>query len=184
MHTCYRTYDRCADDTNIEVRARSRWSLNEWVLSLLLKTESDSAVLTLVGSSFHHWGSRTEKSHDFTQWHLFSLSDGSPSWPADVEERSVLTWRPVSSCRLRSYSRNFFVWLLALPEWCLVGRTPSVSSEWQFLNRCFKINKWLLWPASRCRELIRPPHQYEPKTKTFLSDMTAIMDQKDAEITS
>ena len=36
-------------------------SLNNWVLSLLRKMESDSAVLTLVGTLFHHWGAKTEK---------------------------------------------------------------------------------------------------------------------------
>ena len=47
------------------------------VLSLLLKTQSDSAVLTLVGSLFHHWGSRTEKSCDFAAQPLFALSQRS-----------------------------------------------------------------------------------------------------------
>ena len=42
--------------------AGSRWSLNKWALSLLRKVLSDSDVLTLVGSSFHHWGARTEES--------------------------------------------------------------------------------------------------------------------------
>ena len=58
--------------------AGSRWSL-KWVLSLLWKMASDSAVLTLVGSSFHHWGARTEKSCDFAVQALFALSDVSVS---------------------------------------------------------------------------------------------------------
>ena len=69
----------------------SRWSLNKWVLSLLQKMESDSAVLTLVGSSFHHWGNKTEKSCDFAERVLVALSDGGTSQPADVDEQSALT---------------------------------------------------------------------------------------------
>ena len=45
-----------------------RWSLNKWVLSLLWKMASGSAVLTLVGSLFHHWGARTDESLDFAEW--------------------------------------------------------------------------------------------------------------------
>ena len=56
-----------------------RWSLNKWVLSLLRKMASDSAVLTLVGSSFHHWGATTEKSGSFAERHLLALSDGGTS---------------------------------------------------------------------------------------------------------
>ena len=41
---------------------RSRWCLNKCVWSLLRKMAGESAVLTLVGSSFHHWGTRTGKS--------------------------------------------------------------------------------------------------------------------------
>ena len=62
-----------------------RWSLNKWIFSLLWKMVSDSAVLTLVGSSFHHRGATTE-SRNFTEWHLFTLSDGVTSRPADVVE--------------------------------------------------------------------------------------------------
>ena len=35
-----------------------------WVLGFLRKMGSDSAVLTLVKSSFYHWGAKTEKSCD------------------------------------------------------------------------------------------------------------------------
>ena len=55
------------------IQCRSRWRLNQWVLNLLWKMASDSAVLTLVGSSFHHWGARTEKSRDIAGRPLFSL---------------------------------------------------------------------------------------------------------------
>ena len=48
--------------------------------------ESDSAVLTLVTSSFHHRGAKTEKRHNFA---LFALSDGGTSRPADVAEQSA-----------------------------------------------------------------------------------------------
>ena len=71
--------------------AGSRWSLDKWVLSLLWKMASDSAVLTVVRGSFHHWCAKTEKSRDFTERALFSLSDGGTSRPADVEERGGLT---------------------------------------------------------------------------------------------
>ena len=59
---------------------------------------SDSAVLTLVGSSFHHEGARTEKSRDFAERPLLALSDGSTSQPTDVEE-----WRArAGACGLTS----------------------------------------------------------------------------------
>ena len=56
--------------------AGSRWSLKNWALSLLRKVASDSAVLTLVRGSFHHWGARTEKSSDIAERAVFALSDG------------------------------------------------------------------------------------------------------------
>ena len=67
------------------------------------KMASDSAVLTLVGSSFHTWGARTEKSCGFAKQPRFALSDGGTIRPADVVEQSArdgaygLTsvWRPV-----------------------------------------------------------------------------------------
>ena len=59
------------------------------VLSLLWKMESDSTVLTLVGSSFHHLGAKTEKSCNFIEWALFSLGDGGNYRPADVEALSA-----------------------------------------------------------------------------------------------
>ena len=39
------------------------WTNESWVF--LRKMASDSAVLTLVGSSFHHWEAKTENSRDF-----------------------------------------------------------------------------------------------------------------------
>ena len=54
-------------------------------MSLESFAEERFAVLTLVGSSFHHWGARTEKSERA----LFVLSDGGISRPADVEEWSA-----------------------------------------------------------------------------------------------
>ena len=76
-----------------------RWSLNKWVLSLLQKMESDSAVLTLVWSSLCHWGAKTEKSCDLDEQSLFALSNGGTSRPADVVERSswIFLW-PCSLC--------------------------------------------------------------------------------------
>ena len=53
--------------------------------------ESDSAVVTLVGSLFHHWGAESEMSRNFAEQALFALSDGGTSQPADVDEGSVLT---------------------------------------------------------------------------------------------
>ena len=50
------------------------------VLSLLWKMASESAVLTLFGSSFHHWDARTVKSRNFTEQVLFALSNGGTSW--------------------------------------------------------------------------------------------------------
>ena len=50
---------------------------------------SDSAVLTLVGSSFHHWGGKTEKSRDFAERALFAVNGGGTSRPADVTEGSA-----------------------------------------------------------------------------------------------
>ena len=41
--------------------------------------ESDSAVLTLVGSSFHHWDAKTENSPDLAEQALFALSNGGTS---------------------------------------------------------------------------------------------------------
>ena len=63
------------------MQAGSRWSLNKWVLSLFQKMPSDSTVLTLVGSSLHHWGAKTEKSCHCAEW-------SSTSRPADVVEQS------------------------------------------------------------------------------------------------
>ena len=63
--------------------------LIKWLLSLLRKMVSDSAVMTLVGASFHHWAARTEKSRDFAEQALFALSDGATSRPADVVEWSA-----------------------------------------------------------------------------------------------
>ena len=50
---------------------------------------SDSAVLILVGTSFHHWGTRTGKSHDFAERALFPHSNVGTSRPADIVERSA-----------------------------------------------------------------------------------------------
>lgn len=36
------------------------------------KMGRDSAVLASGGSSFHHWGARTEKSFDWAEWELTS----------------------------------------------------------------------------------------------------------------
>ena len=47
--------------------AVSRWTLNRWVLSPFRKIVSDSAVLRTAGSSFRHWGPKTEKSCDFAE---------------------------------------------------------------------------------------------------------------------
>lgn len=41
-------------------------------MSLLRKMESDSAVLTVVGSLFNHSGARTEKSLDFAERAFFA----------------------------------------------------------------------------------------------------------------
>ena len=49
--------------------------------------DSDSTVLTLVGSSVYHLGAKTEKSCNFAEWALFALSDGVNNQPVDVEER-------------------------------------------------------------------------------------------------
>jgi len=46
------------------------------VLSLLRKLESDFAVLTSAGSSFHHYSARTEKSWDLEERCLAVLSEG------------------------------------------------------------------------------------------------------------
>ena len=43
-----------------------------------------------VGSSFHHWGAKTEKCGNFAERALFARSDGGTSRPADVEEQSAL----------------------------------------------------------------------------------------------
>ena len=67
--------------------AVSRWTLNRWVLSLFRKILSDSAVLRTAGSSFHHWGPKTEKSWDFADRPLLALSDGGTRRPAEVVER-------------------------------------------------------------------------------------------------
>ena len=48
---------------------------------------SDSAVLRTVGSAFHHWGPKTDKSCDFADRPLLALSDGGSSRPAEVVER-------------------------------------------------------------------------------------------------
>ena len=64
----------------------------KWVLSLLRKMTSDSSVLTLVGTLFHHWGARTEQSCEFTGKALFPLSDSGTSRPADVV---LMLWRVV-----------------------------------------------------------------------------------------
>ena len=65
--------------------------VKSWVLSLLRKMVSDSAVLTSVRSLFHHWGGRTEKSRDFAGPALFAL-DGGTSWPADVGRAKCSSW--------------------------------------------------------------------------------------------
>ena len=71
----------------------SRWTLNRWVLSLLRKLVSDSAIMTSGGSSFHHCGPKTEKSCDFADGkkHLFELL------PSETRPRWALKW----------YTRNF-----------------------------------------------------------------------------
>ena len=46
--------------------------------------ESYSAVLTLVGSSFHRSGAKIEKSCEFAELLLFAFSDGATGRPADV----------------------------------------------------------------------------------------------------
>ena len=42
-----------------------------------------------VGSSFHHWGAKTERSCYLTERVLFALSNGGTSRPADVVEQSA-----------------------------------------------------------------------------------------------
>ena len=64
-------------------------------LESFAEMESDSAVLTLVGSSFHHWGAKTENSRDFTVRALFSPSNGGTSQQADVDEQVLLQGRVV-----------------------------------------------------------------------------------------
>ena len=54
----------------------------------LLKMESDSAVLTLVGISFHHWGAKTEKSRDFAEWAFLTN-----------QRNSVEIWNRTTVCR-------------------------------------------------------------------------------------
>ena len=62
--------------------------VNKWVLSRSQKMVSDSAVLMLVGSSFHHRLNNREESA--LRWAaLFALSDGVTSRPADVGEQSA-----------------------------------------------------------------------------------------------
>ena len=57
-------------------------------LSLLRKLVSDSAILTLAGSSCHHCGPKTEKScFDFADRPLLALSHGVTGRPAEVVER-------------------------------------------------------------------------------------------------
>ena len=45
---------------------------------------SDSVVLTLAGSSFHHCGAKTEKSWAFVVQTLLALNDGGTRHPAEV----------------------------------------------------------------------------------------------------
>ena len=54
-------------------------------MSLLQKLVSDSAIRS-AGSSFHHCGPKMEKSCDFADPPLFSLSNGSARCPAEVVE--------------------------------------------------------------------------------------------------
>lgn len=82
----------------------------QWVLSLLGKMASFSAVLILVGSSFDHWGVNTEKSPDFAQRALFALSDGITSRPADVVEWSDIA----GACGLTSVAKLLFACCLKL----------------------------------------------------------------------
>ena len=71
---------------------------------------SNSAVLTSVRSSFHHWGPRTEKSPDFAEQALHALSHGGTSQPADVVEQSALT----GACGLTSVANFLFACCLKL----------------------------------------------------------------------
>ena len=142
----HKSYDQSADDTNIQVHtlffclwevrrescyAGSRWSLNRWVLSLLWNIESDSSVLTLVRISFHHWGAKTEKSRNFAEWALFSLSDEATSWPADVKEQWCWVCRTVRDWGLCPGSSLLIKAIPCRPRQWLTGPCKgSLSQEW------------------------------------------------------
>ena len=137
--------------------AGSSLSLNKWFLSFLQKTENDAAVLKLVGSSFHHWGTKTEKSCDFTEWALFALSDGGTGWPADVEERSALagacdlTCVPVRCCRVQNCR-------IGPQQWCWGCRTVCRRGLlWGFLLLMKVIPQcpWQ-WLTGPCKSSLSP----------------------------
>lgn len=58
-------------------------------------------------------------------------------------------------------------WGWPAPSSQLQSACPSVSSKWHFLNRSVKIIKCVDW-------INVLPHRYEPKTKRFVCDLTAI----------
>ena len=80
----------------------------------------DSAVLRTAGSSFHHWGPKTEKSCDFADRPLLALSDGGTLYYAQNFNQGGRTGRVVQIGFNQTKNTT------PHPQWkCMHPRNPS-----------------------------------------------------------